>query len=104
MAVIVWVWSQLAFVNVSAEGETVTSPVSPLVTLTTTSEVGAAFKTAVNVAVVPVSLVFPETELIDIPGVEPLKSVTEKSSINKCAFWSSLRILIKTVLDKLFTL
>jgi len=65
---------------VSVEGETVTSPVSPLVTLTTTSDVGAAFKTVVNVAVVPDSLVLPETEPKDIPGVEPLKLVIEKSS------------------------
>ena len=40
VTVIVWGVSQLAAVNVSVAGETVTSPVSADVTETTTSDVG----------------------------------------------------------------
>ena len=47
--------SQLPFVNVKFAADTVASPVSPDVTLITTSLSGCASNTTVKVAVVPVS-------------------------------------------------
>ena len=50
---------QFPFVNVNSAASTVASPVSPDVTLITTSLSGCAPKTTVKVAVVPVSATVP---------------------------------------------
>ena len=61
---------QLPFVNVKFSADTVASPVSPDVTLITTSLSGCASNTTVKVAVVPVSATVPEIA----PNVKPAVS------------------------------
>ena len=51
---------QFAFVNVKLDADTVASPVSPDVTLITTSLSGCAPNTTVKVAVLPPSVTVPE--------------------------------------------
>ena len=68
VAVIVCGVSQFPLLNVRVAKSNVISPVSPLVTFTTTSVAGCLFKTTVKVAVVPVSLVLFETAPKVIPG------------------------------------
>ena len=56
VTVTVWVVSQLPFVNVNVDGDTVASPVSADVTVNTTLVAGCVSSTTVNVAVEPVSV------------------------------------------------
>ena len=61
---------------------TIPSPVSPLVTSKTTSVSGCLSSTTVKVALVPVSLVFPEM-------TEAVKEVVSSSSLVTATFWSA---------------
>ena len=56
VTVTVWGVDQLATVNVSVDGDTVASPVSPEATDSTTSLVGGTSKATVNVSVEPPSV------------------------------------------------
>ncbi len=72
VTVTVWAVSQLDVVNVSDEVDTVASPVSALDTLNTTSDVGWALRTTVNVSVDPASVT--EVEPPDAATVKPGES------------------------------
>lgn len=73
----------MAFVNVNVASFKVTSPVSPLVIFKTTSVVGCAFNTIVNVAVVPSYEVLPDTAPKVIPG--PALVIAKLVVSNVCA-------------------
>ena len=77
VTVTVCVVLQLSLVNVSDDGDTVPSVVSPLLTATVTSAVGGTTppRATVNVAEPPASVIVPVTVPVRIPGVLSL-SVT----------------------------
>ena len=71
-----WGVFQLLDVNVSVDGETVASPVSPDDTLTTTSELGWVFSTTVNVSVEPSSVtVVPPPDAATVTPAESSSAV-----------------------------
>jgi len=86
VTVTVWAVSQLELVNVSAAGATVASPVSPDDTFMTTSLVGWALSTTVNVSVVTDS----ETT------VEPPEAATVTPAVARIVIWLAGTAAIST--------
>ena len=71
-------------VNVNVAADTVASPVSPDVTLITTSEAGSAVRTTVNVSVDPDSATAVEPD--DSVTVKPAESL---SAVDAVTVWSA---------------
>ena len=84
VTVTAWVVSQLDVVNVSDEVDTVASPVSALETLNTTSDVGWALRTTVNVSVDPAS-----ATVVEPPDAATVKPGESSSAVVTATVWSA---------------
>ena len=81
VTVTVWAVDQLALVNVNEAGDTVASPVSDDVTLTTTFVVGALLSTTVKVSVLP-TVVAVATVDASVTAIEPPVSTTVRPALS----------------------
>ena len=81
--VTVWAVSQLSLVNVKLALSTVASPTSPLVTVSTTSDIGSLSSFTSNVSVVPNSVT-----LVSVPLIVIVKPAVSSSVVTTSTVWS----------------
>ncbi|MCP4848931.1 MAG: hypothetical protein GY899_13405, partial [Verrucomicrobiaceae bacterium] len=98
VTVTVWAVSQFDAVNVRDAVDTVASPVSPEETSNTTSDVGWALRTTVNVSVVPVS----ET-VVAPPDAATVKPGESSSAVVTATAWSPRASYVLSAVDESLT-